>query len=608
MSAEEGARSKSICPVQWGNSVAVVLERVRSDAATLLESVEVSRVVVVDDEYADGVERLLGICSDAGSAAAGLPHLAGIEFGAPHEVWSARVRAAWEGLDRPARRELLESARRLERELSGPIADGESLAAEQDGDDLAAESLKQILGSLGGRCQFVTLSLGDWEDRGAAMLSDDKAQRTLFFFDRGYGDERAGTDERGFELIRDAQAGGARYCGLITHTVPVDGEYEAWRAMAFRHGLERTGFVVVSKGRLNGEPPDYYGFLGMLRVTALSGRYAEVRSMAWDKFEESLEDAKSAMEDLSVVDFDRIVFASSRREGVWEADTLFRVFGVLMRRAAGHRLHADATVSTAVATARRVSAMPDEVAGALGKQGQSAAALQMQRYEIYDANDELNAWHAPLGLGDIFRIEAEGKDYMLLAQPCDLVVRSKGLRNREKDRLGRTAAVVEIAHGGERQGANWGKLPFYDKKTGDSGYAHYGSAHQVMLAVLDLCVLQTDGQAIIDVEAECPDLLIEGWEKRARRLQKHFRKALDLQRILAGAELDREAASLALPDASSTLRDGKVGSGGAVTYGIRRVMRLRQPWSGSLLTEFAQYQARAAFEHDFGYRVDPTQE
>ena len=571
----------------------VVLERVRSDAAKLLQSVDVSRVVVVDDKYAGGMERLIGICSEAENAeAAVLPHLADIDFRAPYEVWSASVRSAWEGLDRSERRELMSAARRLE--------------PEQDEDALAAESMEQVLGSLGGLCSFVTLSLGEWEDEGAAMLADEMAQKTLFFFDLGYGGERAGTDETGFELIRAAQARGARYCGLITHTVPVDGEYAAWCSMAKKHGLERNGFVVVSKGRLNSEPPDYYGFLGMLRVTALSGRYAEIRSMAWEMFEGSVEEAKSAMEDLSVVDFDRIVFTSSRREGVWEADTLFRVFGVLMSRAAGHRLHADATVSNAVATARQVSAMPDEVAGALGNQGQSAAALRMQRYEIYDASDELNAWHAPLGLGDIFRVRAEDEDkeYILLAQPCDLVMRSKGLRNREEVQLARTAAVVEIVRGDEQQGANWGELRFYDEETGDSAFANYGSTHQVLLAVLDLCVLRTDGRAAIDVNAERPDLLVKGWEKRARKLQNHFRKALDLQGRMAAAELDNEAASLALPDASGTLMVEKAGADGVVTYGIRRVMRLRQPWSGALLTEFAQYQARAAFEHEFGYRVD----
>ena len=199
-------------------------------------------------------------------------------------------------------------------------------------DDLAAACLEEILGSLGG-CEFVTLSLGQWEACREGMLAGEAAPRTLFLFDRGYGDERAGTDDEGFGLIREVQERGSGYCGLITHTVSVGEEYQAWEGLAEENGLDRDRFVVVSKGRLNTDPPDYYGFLAMLRLAALGGRYAQVRSMAWSIVEASLGEVKSAVENLTVLDFDKMVFASSRREGVWEPDTLFRVFGILMRRA-----------------------------------------------------------------------------------------------------------------------------------------------------------------------------------------------------------------------------------------------------------------------------------
>lgn len=458
------------------------LDRIRSNAEALLDTVGVSRIVVVDDEYADRVEKLLGICSELETTqAVSLPHLEHVQFSETYEVWSEQLRVAWEGLGRDARRDAFAAALRLESAQGDAFAeDGPTDSHEVD--DLAASCLEEILGSLGG-CEFVTLSLGQWEERRETLLASEAAPETLFLFDRGYGDERAGTDEEGFALIRQVQEKGSGFWGLITHTVSVGEEYQAWERLAEMHGLDRDRFVVVSKGRLNTDPPGYYGFLAMLRLAALGGRYAHLRSMALSIIDASLDKVKSALEDLTVLDFDRMVFASSRREGVWEPDTLFRVFGILIRREAGIRLHVDPKVSEAVAKARTVSASPDEIADALGKQGKPSTALQIQRYEMYDAGEELNAWHTPIGLGDIFRIGSAGNHYILLGQPCDLVVRSRGLRNYEDGRLGPTVAVAEISRGEEREGVVWGKLPFYEAISGNPAFANYARVHQVRLAV-----------------------------------------------------------------------------------------------------------------------------
>ena len=583
------------------------LDRIQSNAKTLLDTVGVSRIVVVDDEYAAGVERLLGICSAVKSTeAAGLPHLGSVQFSTPYEIWAQQLRVVWEEMDPEARQETVASARRLELGFGDASADG-GPADSHESDDLAATRLEEILGSIGG-CEFITLSLGQWEERGETMLTSDAAPKTLILFDRVYSNERAGTDDEGFRLIREVQAKDSGYCGLITHTVSVGEEYQAWKDLAKKNGLDRGRFVLVSKGRLNTDPPDYYGFLAMLRLAALGGRYAEVRSMAWSIVKASLDDVNSAIENLTVLDFDRMVFASSRREGVWEPDTLFRVFGILLRREAGIRLHADATVSKAVARARRVSASPEEIADGLGKQGEPLAALQMQRYELYDAGDELNAWHTPLGLGDIFRIGSAGRHFIVLGQPCDLVVRSRGLRNHEDGRLGPMVSVAEITRGQEREGVVWGKLPFFEEDTGDSAFANYGRVHQVRLAVLDLCVLRQDGLAVIDMTGDCPEELIETWRKRYAKLRRHFDDALKLHRRLAEAGLEAVAESVGLPGASSTLKIGKAVRGETVEYKVTRVMRLRQPWSAALLTELAHYEARTAFEHYFGERVEAALE
>ena len=68
-----------------------------------------------------------------------------------------------------------------------------------------------------------------------------------------------------------------------------------------------------------------------------------------------------------------------------------------------------------------------------------------------------------------------------------------------------------------------------------------------------------------------------------------------------------ETPSLALravigPPNGLSIAPGSV-SGKNMGYDLKRVMRLLQPWSGVLLSAFAQYQARAAFEYPFDHRL-----
>ena len=191
------------------------LDRIRSNAETLLETVGVTRVVVVDDGYAYGVEKLLGICSEVESAElASLPHLASVQFSAPDEVWTEQVRGVWGEMKPEARREAFAAARRLELSFGDASGDG-GRADSYEADNLAATCLAEILGPLGG-CEFVTLSLEQWEERRDRMLASDAAPRTLFLFDRDYSDEREGTNDEGFRLIQEVLAKGLGYCGLIT--------------------------------------------------------------------------------------------------------------------------------------------------------------------------------------------------------------------------------------------------------------------------------------------------------------------------------------------------------------------------------------------------------
>lgn len=585
------------------NSAAANRESARQDAKKIFDTVGVSRIVMVDDEYAPNVEDLLGICDVLGAVLAELPHLGGVDPDDPEEERNDAIRDVWTSLDNAERWRVLATARESYAALPAATMDSEAEAnAGQETDDhKAASSLEDILRGLE-NLEFVPLCLGEWMERRDGYLGDGKAAETLLLFDRDFSREQAGTENEGLRQIQTVQSGKVGYCGLLSHTVPLGKEYEAWKSLSDEHGLDRDKFVVIAKDRLKREPPDYYGFLGMLRLTALSSRYGRVKSKAWSIFESSLAAAKSAMESLSVLDFDRIVFASSRDESVWEPDTLLRVFGILMRRVARSSLHEDEEILAAVGTARRVSDAPDRIGSALTEDGDSSEALEMQRFEIYDAGDELNRFRTPIDLGDIFRID--GKLCMLLAQPCDLVVRKDGKRNYETNRLRRVAAVAELVRGEDTKRDNWGRLPFYEEETGKSAFVNFGKVHQLPLVVLDLCAISEDGSAAIELRADAPEGLIEPWRVRYGKLRKLFSKALTTHTELMGKELNEETASLVFPGSLNTLDLGAAANGKTVRYDVRRTIRLCQPWSGALLTEFAQYHARAAFEHEFGHRDD----
>ena len=578
-------------------------DKVREHAQLLLASIGVSRIIVVDDEYGEiTVEDLIGICSELPSdRAAALPHLNAVEFQAPAGIWIDAVREKWAILDSAERGSLLAQAKALQAETVPEAAD--QLPDPQQGqvDKQAAASLEQILDELEG-CEYLTLSLHQWQTQGDTLLNDDKAKTTVFLFDRDFRREH-GTENEGITLIRDVQQANVGYCGLLSHTVTRQSEHNAWCQLVEDYDLERDSFVVIAKERLTGQAPDDHQFLRILRFVGLSRRYSNVRSMAWSDFEDSVDAARDALERLSVSDFDRIVFGSSRKEGIWEADTLFRVFGILMRREATERLRGNEALFSSVSEARRISAISEDLAIALGTEKPSDEALRIQRFECYESGSVLNRFHVPIDTGDIFE-DISGstrRRYILLVQSCDLMVRESGRRNYDK-KYGRTGALVQLVVDGERR-SSWGELPFYDKDTGKPAFANFADVHQALLAVLDLCVFQDDGVAKIDLNADSPQLLIQPWKERYRKLGRFYGSALKRCKQIELKQLGANLRLLALPQLSATIRVRATAHDRTISYGLKRVRRLRQPWCGALLTEFAQHHARAAFGHSFDHRV-----
>ncbi|MYE99134.1 MAG: hypothetical protein F4234_02960 [Gammaproteobacteria bacterium] len=243
--------------------------------------------------------------------------------------------------------------------------------------------------------------------------------------------------------------------------------------------------------------------------------------------------------------------------------------------------------------------MPEKIANALKSSRESKAAVETQRFEMYEQGDELNSFHAPLELGDIFTKISNNKQYILLTQPCDLMVRGNGKRSYD-DKMGRTGTLIELVMDSGKKTVSREELRFFHEGTGQSAYANLAKPHQVQLSVLDLCVYTADGVAEIDVvDSLCPDLVIEPWKARFFLLQKHFKTAFENYQLLDEKNVDDPLISLALPNLPTSIAITPDVNANKVKYGIKRVLRLRRPWSSALLTAYSHYMARAAFDHQF---------
>lgn len=114
----------------------------------------------------------------------------------------------------------------------------------------------------------------------------------------------------------------------------------------------------------------------------------------------------------------------------------------------------------------------------------------IREMELYD--EHINSQHKEIGFGDIFTIENE--NYILVSQPCDSTLRKDGKRNLD---AGILLKIVD-----NKQGLGAYSLPCF--KTFVKPSVNFHSYISVPFELLDLCVLNDDGQAIL-----CCDYLNE---------------------------------------------------------------------------------------------------
>lgn len=569
------------------------LSQARTAVESILSALGVTRVVYVDDANDEGVSvedvlaAALGL--DAALLLTAFPEL-GDSIPDDREVLTAKIREVWGQLD---------PAVQSERGQAVVVA-----ARRNDGNETDDVADVSILSQLIPGEKLVSLSPAQWDAQKDQLLQDSKKQRTLFLFDRDFSDAD-GDSEGGIKIIASLLARNdteSLICGLLTHTATPETQPQQWEDLSKAHGIPRDRFVVIPKLHLSKAP---ILFAQTLKFAALSPDFAELKRITKEIIAAAATAAANRVEEVSIYDLDHIVFQVSADEGLWEPDMLFRLH-TMFHRIESRRLAYDGReLEEIAANLRAVSGIPTRC----DVLPTPASAWALQREELYERDDHLNKNHLPLELGDIF--ERTGGDspkkYILLAQPCDLMVRGDGKRHPELLRV----PLVEVTPADSSPNYSE-EMPYFDPSPSKKWFVKLKAVHFVRSRILDLCSFNQDGIARLTVDGNVPPNVRPSWRARHDILAHHWGRAVSKADMLAPVDNESQAVKQAKKQIAKNLgsmvfdddlfKGSLAEADGAcsVTYNCKRVGRLSRARAIGLLMSYTATLGRPAYDRDFG--------
>ena len=575
-------------------------EQIKDSISELLGKLGVMRVVYVDDLYAgeppleNVLDAAIGLEEQILSNA--LPELER-PVQPDADIRKARIKELWSDLDTTTRR----------------LRAGSIFASARDDGDTEINDYADasLLAELVPEEMLQTLSPHEWEDRRDLLLEEDAEQPTLFLFDQDMS-KGGGEENGGIKIISSILTGDAlpnRLCGLLTHTITPENQYSEWENLSEAHQIPRDRFIVIPKQQIGDEP---LVFAQGLKYCALSPDFTRLKASTKGILAAATDVAVERVDRISIFDLDQMVFRIAADEGLWEPDMLFRIHGLFHRIESRRLAHSGGELEAIARRLRSVSNIPT------GAQFlPPSSTWEIQQAELYEPIEHINENHLPVEMGDIFQKTAAGSDkfFVLLAQPCDLMVRNSGRREPELVHV----PVAEIAPETDDSGYVV-EMPFFgaDPKKGWS--VRLKHVHQVRVEILDLCVFNADGSATAWVPSTAPDGLRPSWKNRFVRVLESAESVYKRVALLAGVNKEhkdvraykkrvRGQMTAALLD-EGLFKGKQISKKGArgITYDCQRISRLSRSRAFGLLMAYTATLGRPAYEREFVKELESKEE
>lgn len=543
----------------------------------LMDVARVTRVVSIDDMYFGDVlvAEVGGLVVEVGPAVAKTVFgtEGGIDFDSEQDVVLVQLQHAWDRLDTGSRSRIFHELR--------------SYTTQRDKIDW---STRTALVACFGRYEFRPLSLGEWRAQQGQLVNPAK-QRTLLLFDEDFSGEPGGTPNTGLQLVKEVLAVDTSediLCGLLSHNYTMENVHDQWQRLCRDESLDPSRFVLIPKESVD---RDSMGFGRLIKLTVLNGAALKLKVEASTILTTASEAAIKLLSELDIYDFDQIVFRSSNIEGVWEPETLFRVFHLFHRDEIRKLAKTDRTLNELADEMRKISLIPMGTSVI-----PNARTWLVQRLEMYEDEESLNGHLMPLELGDIIqKTGTSSKQFIVLGQPCELMVRTNGKRDGRVSEV----AIAEIVPW--REGIDptcHFELQYFEKNK--KHYVAFKDTHMVKLCVLDLCCFNQDGVSRITVTEKCPPGVIPAWQARYQELCEIGSKLLKRYARLTSLQLQpAEINALLLRSSHDNIFPGSADpQNHRINYHVKRIGRMRATRSGALLNRYFAFLGREAFDHE----------
>lgn len=467
----------------------------------------------------------------------------------------------------------------IDQYLNKELAENNLLEEGEEGTDFSRGQVESLRKSFS---DVYPCSYHHWINKKEEIFSTvDKT--TLFLIDREFTLEQVGKEEGELLLEEIVSRAPSSYSILFTHTIASDRCDEFRNTVAQKiDNLQAHQFSVMSKRGLGNNGAEIGArFSRALKTVVLCRFSLDIGTQLSRVMNKAMADTISEMSSFPLETIDTAIFENSLHEGASEIDVVERILAVNQRRAAHKALIEKTEIWDLLQRIRDVRDL-DLGDKELKEPRVENKLHEWRRAEVFDAKDYLNPIHSPLRCGDIFEHTEDETRYVLLAQPCDLMVRGNGNRRREeaefaKLNIGKVksntpASLFEIENM-EIDGRPW--------------VIDFRTAFSIDLRLLELSVFDQQGKVEWRGEEIKPKGLLPGWQKRYDRKRESFD---DDHRLVGIGPFCRTGDVEPVDDEANQ---------NCYALPLVRVGRIRFPYAKEILASYAVFLSRAALSHDF---------